>query len=100
MVEKNVLSLDNFDFGFTIVNEDELESVQSIKKEIEESSSEIQEWQSQADEWREKANQIYSAVIPLLNNLSANEEKEYIYWPNRTDKINTFKLQLQKILNQ
>ena len=100
MTDKTILDLGNFDFGFTIVNEDELESVQNIKKEIEESSSEIQEWQSQAEEWREKTQLIYKAIIPLLNNLSANEGKEYIYWPNRADKIGQFKLQLQKILNQ
>jgi hypothetical protein len=37
MTDKTILDLGNFNFGFTIVNEDELESVQNIKKEIEES---------------------------------------------------------------
>jgi len=35
----------------------------------------------------------------LLNNLQSNEEKEYIYWPNRSVKIDQFKLKLQQVLN-
>ena len=34
-------------------------------------------------------------VIPLLVNLIKNPEKEYIYWPNRTEKIQD---QIDKIL--
>ncbi len=34
-------------------------------------------------------------VIPLLVNLMKNPEKEYIYWPNRTEKIQE---QIDKIL--
>jgi hypothetical protein len=34
-------------------------------------------------------------VIPLLVNLMKNPEKEYIYWPNRTEKIQD---QIDKIL--
>ena len=52
-----------------------------------------------ADEWKAKTNAIYDAVVPLLNNLQANEDKEYIYWPNRSVKIDSFKLKLQQLLN-
>ena len=42
---------DNFDFGFTAVDQDEL-------------------------------------ILPLLHKLMENEDKEYIYWPNRKAIIN------------
>jgi hypothetical protein len=81
---------DLFDFGFTAVTEDELEAVQSIKAEAEminESSSEIQE----------RFDRLFNAITPLLNNLKLNSEKDYIYWPNRLEKVEAFEDHLQKI---
>ena len=66
----------DFDFGFTAVDEDELESVTTIKKEVDNSN--------------EKANTLYDMVLPLINNLKKNPEKEYIYWPNRLKKLEEF----------
>ena len=99
MSAKNNIDLSTFDFGFSVVDEQELEAVQSVKTEVAQSTSAAKEWKAQADEWKEKAEHIYKAVIPLLDNLSANEDKEYIYWPNRTLKIDQFKLKLQQLLN-
>ena len=99
MASKNNIDLSNFDFGFTVVDEDELAVVQSDKSEVSEASSTAALWQAQAEEWKAKTNAIYDAVIPLLNNLQANEDKEYIYWPNRSVKIDSFKLKLQQLLN-
>lgn len=81
---------DIFDFGFTAVNEDELEMVQSIKAEAEminESSFEV----------KERLEKLYSAIQPLLNNLKANPGKDYIYWPNRLGKVEEFSDMLDKI---
>ena len=99
MATKNVTDLLDFDFGFSVVDEDELAVVTDVKAEVESATSTAQQWQAQADEWKVKANAIYDAVIPLLNNLQANEDKEYIYWPNRSIQIDQFKLKLQQVLN-
>lgn len=99
MAEKNVTDLSSFDFGFSVVDADELDVVQSVRQEVASASDTASQWQEQADEWKAKANAIYNAVMPLLNNLQSNEEKEYIYWPNRTVKIDQFKLKLQQVLN-
>ena len=99
MATKNVTDLLDFDFGFSVVDEDELAVVTDVKAEVESATSTAAQWQAQADEWKTKANAIYDAVIPLLNNLQANEDKEYIYWPNRSIKIDQFKLKLQQVLN-
>ena len=31
-----------------------------------------------------------NSILPLLSNLKANPEKDYIYWPKRTEKVEAF----------
>lgn len=75
-----------FDFGFTAVTEEELEVVQQAKE--------------QADghlETYERLSKLYNTIQPLLNNLKANPEKDYIYWPNRMEKVEEFSDLLDEI---
>jgi|TARA_Y100000385_G_scaffold250438_1_gene272458 hypothetical protein len=81
---------DIFDFGFTAVDEDELSAVQEAKSTITQVSSTAETTQEQLDK-------LYNAVMPLLNNLKANPEKEYILWPDRTAKIELFEAKLLDI---
>ena len=37
--------------------------------------------------------------MPLLHNLAANPEKEYIYWPGRTEKVKAFIDKVNKIVD-
>ena len=74
---------DFFDFGFTAVDESELEAVQKL-------SNEASTVAASAEENEEKLNKLYNAILPLLSNLKANPEKDYIYWPNRTEKVEAF----------
>ena len=74
---------DIFDFGFTAVDEDELEAVQKVSET--------------ATSTEERLNALYNAVVPLLNNLKKNPEKDYILWPNRLAKVEQFEDHLQKI---
>jgi hypothetical protein len=76
---------DMFDFGFTAVDEDELEAVQKVS--VAASSTE------------DRLNNLYNAIVPLLNNLKKNPEKDYILWPNRLAKVEEFEDMLQKIYN-
>jgi len=73
----------DFDFGFTAVDEDELEAVQSVKNEASDASATAQELE-------DKLNRLYNSILPLLTNLKKNPEKEYILWPNRVEKIEQF----------
>jgi hypothetical protein len=77
---------DIFDFGFTAVAEDELDSarVASAKED------ELVAAQAQLDS-------LYKSVLPLIANLKKNPEKDYIYWPNRLDKVKAFEQLLLKI---
>ena len=40
---------------------------------------------------------LYHSIQPLLNNLKANPEKDYIYWPNRLEKVEAFENFIQEI---
>lgn len=84
------MSDDLFDFGFTAVTEEELEAVQEAKEKVISTTSSVSELE-------DKLERLYNAVQPLLNNLRANPEKDYIYWPNRADKVDQFRDHLDKI---
>jgi len=84
---------DIFDFGFTTVDENELEAVQQAQNVANENSSTVSELE-------ERLNNLYNAIAPLLNNLKANPEKEYIYWPNRIEKVEQFEKHLLKIYKE
>ena len=81
---------DIFDFGFTAVDEQELEAVQKA-------SATATETAQTAEQLQEKLDKLYNAITPLLNNLKKNPEKEYILWPNRLAKVEEFETHLQKI---
>ena len=50
MANKNDIDLSNFDFGFSVVDEDELAVVQGAKTEVQEASSTAAQWQAQAED--------------------------------------------------
>ena len=77
------IDLEAFDFGFTAVDENELEAVQKLSAEST-SASET------SAEMEDKLNKLYNSILPLLSNLKMNPEKEYIYWPNRVEKVEQF----------
>lgn len=80
----------DFDFGFTAVDEQELESVQQTKAEVVNATTEV-------EKLHEKIDKLYNSITPLLNNLKANPEKEYILWPNRIEKVEQFEDYLRSI---
>jgi len=82
---------DIFDFGFTAVDETELEAVQQAQSVANEQSS-------SASELEDKLNNLYNAILPLLSNLKANPEKDYIYWPKRVEKVEQFEDFISKII--
>jgi hypothetical protein len=80
----------DFDFGFTAVDENELEAVQKAATQAETLGA-------SALNTQEKIDKLYNAIIPLLTNLKKNPEKEYILWPNRLEKVEQFEDYIQKI---
>lgn len=86
------MSKDFFDFGFSAVDESELESFQKATAEAKEASE-------TASTYEDKLNKLYNTVIPLLSNLKKNPEKDYIYWPNRLQKLEEFEDVLSSIVS-
>lgn len=80
-----------FDFGFTAVDESELEAVQQISTKASSTEAEVKILE-------DKLNKLYNAILPLLSNLKKNPEKEYILWPNRTEKIEAFEDHISGII--
>lgn len=74
------------DFGFTCVDEDELEVAQTASAAT-----------TNLNSTQDKLDALYNAMTPLLNNLKANPSKEYILWPNRLEKVEEFETHLQNI---
>ena len=80
------------DFGFSAVSEEELKKYENELKEH------VVKTSATASELQERLNKLYTAIIPLLNNLEKNPEKEYILWPGRDKKIKEFKAKLKNII--
>ena len=87
------LNIDEFDFGFTAVDESELDAVQTKSAEVSAAADTIKDAE-------EKLNKLYNAILPLLSNLKKNPEKDYILWPNRLKKVEEFEEHLSKIYQQ
>jgi hypothetical protein len=119
---------DDIDFGFTAVDEDDLqgltgqiERTEEVSEKLDASSEQVKLLEYKMDnvvgklddmldevstvkEYYEsekvlvgnKLNEVEELILPLLNNLMKNKDKEYIYWPNREAIINQ---QIERITN-
>ena len=87
------MSDDFFDFGFTAVDESELQAVQQTQALANDA-------EQMATTTQDKLDKLYNSIVPLLNNLKKNPEKEYILWPNRISKVEQFEDYLYKIYSE
>jgi hypothetical protein len=72
----SITDLDDFDFGFTTMAEEDIKA-----------------------EGNDKARAMYDSIMPLLKNLQKDADKNpIINWPNRATKIDQFITKLNKIL--
>ena len=108
---------DEFDFGFTATDEDELNSL--IQLDDSTTPDEIKEMQEKLDLILQmnstcegttavkeqydqllqvKMEEIEKVTLPLLLNLKKNKQKDYLYWPG-SQRDTQCDLQMQKLLN-
>ena len=85
----------SFDFGFSLVSENELREHENILREtIANETEKAKEFEQQAQEseteLNERMNGLVGMIMPLLNNLSKDPSKEYIFWPDRVERIQEF----------
>jgi len=107
----------DFDFGFTSVDEDELNALVDFDDPT--TPDEIKEMQDKLDlilqmnstcegtsavkeQYDEiigvKMNEVEKVILPLLVNLKKNKQKDYLYWPG-VQRETQCDLQIQKLLN-
>jgi hypothetical protein len=84
--------MSDFDFGFTMVDENELDVVKDVKTHASVTEAEV-------DKYKNKCDTLYNMVLPLLNNLAANPEKDYIKWngKDRLNKIEQFRDKMDEV---
>lgn len=75
--------MNDFDFGFTLVDEDDIDSLTSAVEDVVDLSARL--------------DMLYAAMTPLLANLKQNPDKDYILWPDRIKKVEAFEAKLKKI---
>lgn len=94
MIKKKVTEVDDeIDWGFTILDEEQID-------DYTDATNKIENLLTVSNTWKQRAWTIYEMIIPLLDNLSKDSEKEYIYWPNRNEKIEQFKRKMKEILDE
>lgn len=105
---------DSADFGFTAVNQDELNAIvtpqanpeiNNIKEKLDlilEMNSTCEgaiAVKSQYDQLvKARMEEIEKNIVPLLMSLKKNKDRDYIYWPG-AQRLAQCDLQLQKIIN-
>jgi hypothetical protein len=89
---------EDMDFGFSAVSEAELKVIEKqLLEEVEKKADEIDQLEKT---YKEKLNKLYKMIIPLLNNLAKDPDKEYILWPNRVKKIEEFRKKIDKLVQE
>ena len=92
-----ITELDDFDFGFSAVSEDELKALENqLKEQVAEKESQLEEV---SKTYEQKLNALYKMVMPLLKNLAQDSDKAYIYWPNRQKKMQDFITKVEALVN-
>lgn len=80
-----------YDFGFSLVSEDELKKAE--KELLNQKTNELTDVQR-------KLEGLKMMIWPLLEGLKKDPLKNYIFWPNRTDKVNEFMSKVEKYIQE
>ena len=83
------LNIDEFDFGFTAVDESELEAVQSKSAEVSAATDSVADTE-------EKLNKLYNAILPLLSNLKRILKRIIYYGLIGQIKLNNLRIIYKK----
>lgn len=81
MSEENI-----YDFGFSLMSEEEIKIEEQRLKDIIENES-------------YKLKKVKEMITPFLVNLMKEPQKEYIYWPDRKEKVEQFLKQINDFID-
>jgi ElaB/YqjD/DUF883 family membrane-anchored ribosome-binding protein len=88
---KNIENLEDFDFGFSFADEE----VHEVKEKLE---TVIKSDKEKIEDLENRLSMVYRSIVPFLDNLCKNPEKTTIHWPNRVERIQTYKQKLKSIV--
>ena len=88
---KNIENLEDFDFGFSFAEEE----VHEVKEKLE---TVIKSDKEKIEDLENRLSMVYRSIVPFLDNLCKNPEKSTIHWPNRIERIQTYKAKLKTIV--
>ena len=87
--------MQDWDFGFSAVDEEELRELTGAIGALEEA----QELSLTVSDLHERLTIVNRMISPLLANLASNPEKQYIFWPDRSVKITAFKNAMDEVFD-
>ena len=90
---------EEFDFGFTSMAESEIKQYEEkLRVALRDQNNLLSDVKATADIYEDKLNKMYKLIQPLLKNLSKDDGKDYIFWPDRKKKIEAFKQKLDDLM--
>jgi uncharacterized protein Yka (UPF0111/DUF47 family) len=92
-MKKEIDSVEEFDFGFSFVDEE----YEAVKEDQGKLRQENKTSKGQVKDLEERLDLLYRSILPFLNNLCKNPENSTILWPDRLEKIEQFKDRLKNI---
>lgn len=97
-MSKIQIDLDDHDFGFSAVSEDDLKSMErQLQQQVQQKEQELT---LTSKEYKDKLEALYKLIMPLLLNLAKDSEKEYILWPDRSKKMKSFIEKVNSIVGE
>lgn len=99
MTKTNTSLDDAFDFGFSAVDEKELDSIKELEAKAQNLAQQAMANEQLGAAVNEKLKKMYNMIVPLLDNLAKDPDKSYIYWPDRQKKIAQFKQKLKDVID-
>ena len=90
------IELEDHDFGFSAVSEDELKSMErQLQQQVQQKEQELS---LTSKEYKDKLEALYKLIMPLLMNLQKDDSKSYIYWPDRSEKVGKLISRIDKLV--
>lgn len=91
--------MDDFDFGFSAVSEEDLKAAErQLQEQVTATATELE---SVARTYEEKLDTLYKMIMPLLKNLAKDDDsKEYIHWPDRQKKMKAFMTKVDALMKR
>jgi hypothetical protein len=100
MSSKSTSDIIDFDFGFSFID-DEIEAVKETAVASEATAQELETQLSivmnEKIDLESRMEKLYQSIEPFLDNLCKSPEKSTIFWPDRVEKIQNYKMKLKSI---